>query len=408
MEFENVITNGSQLERVQNLRSKLADNLHLNKGEYYTRDPQGKIELFNMYLEGGKATPYTLKQLYQLKGLALQNSLEDLFFGLEKRIDDLKQGKLISHKEVDVITKEEQLAKAFNDIDETVKKNGMSNVEAKRLKNEIISEYRSRMEYTPNRTALRSKIAALATRTEVQRRTDDKRTQDFVDRIRADRQVIKDRLVGRITPESRINESERITPREISRIAERAQPREGVREVSREQIREPLKEVLHTGEQSRAKEALREAPRTAPEAREQVRVTPEIRRPVGTLTGINTALTFINKEYPEKKIDEKQLVGSVAWKQGLFYRLHWQPFNNSENKLVTRDPIPGVPYHEGIGSAARSMVALYGEIPHDIKIDMGFEDIEIFKGKNPDKPVLKFKADPKQKTNYSKQGIRNT
>ena len=89
-EGENVVTNGSQLTRVQNLRSILADKLGQTKGEYFTRDSKGKIELFQMYLEGGRTTPYTLKELYQLKGNALKNALADIGTGLKNKLDELR------------------------------------------------------------------------------------------------------------------------------------------------------------------------------------------------------------------------------------------------------------------------------------------------------------------------------
>ena len=45
-----------------------------------------------MYLEGGRTTPYTLKELYQLKGNALKNALADIGTGLKNKLDEL-QGK---------------------------------------------------------------------------------------------------------------------------------------------------------------------------------------------------------------------------------------------------------------------------------------------------------------------------
>ena len=116
---------------------------------------------------------------------------------------------------------------------------------------------------------------------------------------------------------------------------------------------------------------------------------------------IKTIISKIESESGKKtKVTGKQLEGAVAWKQGMFYRMHYPPFG-AEDKLVTREPIPGVRYEEGIGSAAKSAVTLYGEVPQNIKLDMGIVDIGIGRADKTGKPKLKFKADPKQKTKYS-------
>lgn len=116
---------------------------------------------------------------------------------------------------------------------------------------------------------------------------------------------------------------------------------------------------------------------------------------------IKTIISKIESESGKKtKVTEKQLEGAVAWKQGMFYRMHYPPFG-AEDKLVTREPIPGVRYEEGIGSAAKSAVTLYGEIPQNIRLDMGIVDIDIGRAERTGQPKLRFKADPKQKTRYS-------
>jgi len=116
---------------------------------------------------------------------------------------------------------------------------------------------------------------------------------------------------------------------------------------------------------------------------------------------IKTIISKIESESGKKtKVTEEQLEGAVAWKQGLFYRMHYPPFG-AEDKLVTREPIPGVRYEEGIGSAAKSAVTLYGEVPQNIRLDMGIVDIDIGRAEKTGQPKLRFKADPKQKTKYS-------
>jgi hypothetical protein len=433
MEFENVITNGSQLQRTTNLRSKLADELHMNRGEYYTRDSKGRVELFQMYLEGGRATPYTMKELYALKGKALSNSLEDLFYGLERRIEDLKEGKLISPKE-NLITKEEQVSKAFNNIDETVARKGLTDAEAKRLKGEILNEYRSRIDAVPNRTVLREQIGRLATRTEPQRRAADAETRRYIENVRAERAADRQRIVGRAdvretargraeeraaireagrpvdreaarevvrdtgreatreAPRAATREALRETPREIPREIPRETPRETPRSILREMPRETPRNVPREVPRQTPREVPRETPRSTPH------ITPRITTPI--TPRITKIITFIQEHSEHKKLDPKQFEGMLAWKQGFVYQIRWKPFGKTD-VFYSREPIPEVKYFDGIGSAAKSAVALYGEIPKQVRVDMGIIDVNIFRGKDMDKPVLNFKADPKQKTHYT-------
>lgn len=504
MEFENVITNGSQLERVQNLRSTLADKLHLNQGEYYTRDPKGKIQLFQMYLEGGRATPYTMKELYALKGNALKNSLEDLFFGLEKKIDDLKEGKLFSPKE-DVITKEEQVSKAFADIDDTIARKGMTPEEASRLKKEVISQYRERTNYPEsNRAVIQKEIAQIASRSPEQRAKDEQDIKDFGRRIQTERDqqlanyingmpiraesttarsetvptridtatrnsmITSAREATKPEPVNREPERQQIisrTPvRESSRVAINDRPvtREGTtgrqeprasglkavrqqgrgavqetprqigRETPRETTRGTVRETPRTApretprENPRAEErgTVREAPRGTP--RETVRETsrgtprepvrqPEPRAgpretirtlPKGTPAVPRETVAFIVKHSEHKGLTEKQLEGALAWKQGLFYQVRWQPFG-AKDVFYSREPVPGVKYFDGIGSAAKSAVTLYGEVPQNVRLDMGIVDVNISRNtSDTHKPILGFKADAKQKTHNANAPAR--
>lgn len=116
---------------------------------------------------------------------------------------------------------------------------------------------------------------------------------------------------------------------------------------------------------------------------------------------IENIITHIeSKSEDKKKLTAKQLEGAIAWKQGFIYHLHYPPFG-ADDVFYSREPIPGVKYHEGIGSAAKSAVTLYGEIPQNIRLDMGIVDIDIQRAEKTGQPQLGFKADPKQKTKQS-------
>jgi hypothetical protein len=93
------------------------------------------------------------------------------------------------------------------------------------------------------------------------------------------------------------------------------------------------------------------------------------------------------------------IIGSPAWKQGFIYKLWLPPHKNEKSMVNTREPIPGVKYAEGIGSVAKSIVALYGDIPPFLKFQMGFQQVTITRSRNKKQPTIKFT--PKKETTKS-------
>jgi len=144
IELEDVITAGSQLYRVTNLRSRLADKLHLKRGEYFTQNPQGRAELVQTYLAGGRYTSYTLAELYQLKGLALRTELDNLLYGLDRRVERLR-GRERGKKEPYETTKEEVLWEHDRAIAQYEKAGLLKPTEAARLRQDlrrqVVDEY---------------------------------------------------------------------------------------------------------------------------------------------------------------------------------------------------------------------------------------------------------------------------
>jgi len=146
--------------------------------------------------------------------------------------------------------------------------------------------------------------------------------------------------------------------------------------------------------------------RTTPERITPDRITPDRIRPERITPDRNIpriprrAIIFIQDHSEHKNLDPKRFEGAIAWRQGLFYQIRWQPFGK-EDVFYSQEPIPGVKYHEGLGSAAKSAVALYGEVPRNVRLDMGIVDINITRGQDVRKPILGFKADSKQKTHYN-------
>jgi hypothetical protein len=468
MENENVITGGTQEMRAQNLRSRLADKLNLNSGEYYTRTKQGKVELFQMYIEGGRMTPYTLSELYQLKGKALRNSLEDMFFGLTDTVDRFKTGRLFEGE--DLLTKESQVAKMFDEFDEGARTGKYKPDEVTRLKKEAMDKLRRDSSPTIPREELRKQIIAEAVRVKregapespsdrAQRILDEGRQR--VDTRSEGRDILGNRVerpvrtegvdimgnrVGTSRMEQLRTEAPRVetprtemprtevprteTPRtETPRIET---PRVEAPRTDTPRIETPRTDILRL-ETPRVEAPRTEAPRIETPRIETPRVeTPRTETPRIETPRVDTPRTPVDRTPPPRidtpvirtprvptdripppritiKTDKvryedltaAQLEGAVAWRQGFVYKLIFKPFGQKD-VINTKEPIPGVKYHEGLGSAAKSIVVTHGEIPANIKRDMGIVDIDISRAKEGGKqPTLKFKPDSKQKTSYS-------
>jgi hypothetical protein len=455
MENENVITGGTQEMRAQNLRSRLADKLNLKQGEYYTRTKQGKIELFQMYIEGGRMTPYTLGELYQLKGKALRNSLEDMFFGLTDTVDRLKTGRLFEAEEL--LTKESQIAKMFDEFDEGARTGKYRPDEVTRLKREALDKLRRDSSPTIPRDTIRKQIITEAIRVKregrpespterAQRIIDEDRTVqrtptegrdllgnrvDTTRAVRTEGVDIMGNRVGTSRVESLRTEAPRVeaprtelprteTPRtETPRIetprteAPRVEtPRTDITRletprVESPRIEEPRIETPRVEtprvETPRVETPRIDTPRTPVDRTPPTRIdTPVIRTPRVPTDRIPPPRTVIKKDKIRyEDLTTAQLEGAVAWKQGWIYKLIFPPFSQKD-VINTKEPIPGVKYHEGLGSAAKSIVVTHGEIPANIKRDMGIVDIDISRAKEGGKqPTIKFKPDSKQKTSYS-------
>jgi hypothetical protein len=84
----------------------------------------------------------------------------------------------------------------------------------------------------------------------------------------------------------------------------------------------------------------------------------------------------INITHEGKQIKLTKADAWIAWKQGIFYILKWKPYDKAHT-IYSKKPIAGVPYASGVGSAAKSIVARNGEIPKELRFDMGIEDVTI-------------------------------
>jgi hypothetical protein len=123
--------------------------------------------------------------------------------------------------------------------------------------------------------------------------------------------------------------------------------------------------------------------------------TPPVKKPPPGKTTI-----LLPPEVKFKELTNDQKLGAIAWKQGFLFKVIFPPYSQHD-VINSRKPIQGVKYYKGVGSAAASIITVYGDIPAHIKLDMGIVDIDISRSLNKRKPNMKFIPDPKQKTTYS-------
>lgn len=102
------------------------------------------------------------------------------------------------------------------------------------------------------------------------------------------------------------------------------------------------------------------------------------------------------------ELSKEQIDGAVAWKQGVMYKMFVPGTENGYQLINTPNPIPGVKIEKGYGSAMRSIVLKHGDLPKDIKWDMGIMDIEISNTRKGHKPKIKFTEDKYSKTRTTK------
>lgn len=96
--------------------------------------------------------------------------------------------------------------------------------------------------------------------------------------------------------------------------------------------------------------------------------------------------------------------GAIGWKQGIMYVVKWKPYENEDNTHYSHEPVPGIPYFTGIGSAAKSLVKLYGEVPKHLKFAMGFENTEIYSRQG--QPMITFAHNSKARGNGGSRPYR--
>ena len=109
----------------------------------------------------------------------------------------------------------------------------------------------------------------------------------------------------------------------------------------------------------------------------------------------------------DRQLSEKERIGSVAWRQGMWYILIYPPYGQKEI-IYSKEPFPGIKMSKGEGSAYRSIgQPKKGILPPLIQRDMGVVDVRI-KTPKKGKPKISFTADPKQQTTLTQPRLGST
>lgn len=135
-------------------------------------------------------------------------------------------------------------------------------------------------------------------------------------------------------------------------------------------------------------------------------VPTEGRYPAGGVAAVTPVtkkegIVIIHTKKGDVKLTNDQFQHAIAWKQG---KLHgnkplykfWYPNYGQDDIINTLEPIQDVPYKEGVKSAYESAVVLFGGIiPPHVTRTMGVMKVDVFRGTNKMKPVMKFTERPK-------------
>jgi len=91
----------------------------------------------------------------------------------------------------------------------------------------------------------------------------------------------------------------------------------------------------------------------------------------------------------ELSLTDREYIGIVAWRQGLFYIMVYPPYTKAQ-MVYTRKPIPGVQYARGKASPQRSAVVVGGKLPRSFSLAMGITKVRVSPGGGRKAPQLEF------------------
>lgn len=96
----------------------------------------------------------------------------------------------------------------------------------------------------------------------------------------------------------------------------------------------------------------------------------------------------------EDEAGRRMPMGSICWKQGLFYITLKPPYRGKKDMVWTRKAPSGVKMIEGPGSARKTITKLGVNVPEKALLDLGIMDVEIARHGS----RIKFRRDVRQRT----------
>lgn len=185
----------------------------------------------------------------------------------------------------------------------------------------------------------------------------------------------------------------------VAQAQTQTQTKAQVKTITATQVQTRTATKTQTATRTAVKTAVRTATRTA------TRSVPISRTATATRTATRTRSPsrppiippMLPPDEKLEKLTKEQRKGIIGWKQGFMYKIIYPPYEQVD-VINSADPLPGIQYHTGLGSAVKSLVAMRGEIPQHIARDMGIVDINFFRTRNPRKPKMIFTPDKEQQT----------
>jgi len=87
-------------------------------------------------------------------------------------------------------------------------------------------------------------------------------------------------------------------------------------------------------------------------------------------------------------------MGSFTWRQGFIWWTIHPPYRGRKDMFPSREPPPGATVVKGPGSAYKTITKLGVNVPKEVLIDLGIQDIRITKHGG----GIQYRRDIKQKT----------
>ena len=131
-------------------------------------------------------------------------------------------------------------------------------------------------------------------------------------------------------------------------------------------------------------------PETIVASTERRAIVANVPAPTSTIVATTTPKKLSEVRYDE--LTEEQKSGVIAWKRGWLHKLKYPPYEE-EDIINSKDPIPGVLYHDDYDSAYESMKEQQSQEVRLVPVDTEWGE----------KPIYKTVSRAKQRVLYTEQ-----